>query len=294
MAKDPSQRPDAETVARALVRQRSGPITDSGAGLPSREQADVHSGSDRNGPRKPETVSEMATSPVPTQEVIWHQPSPSPREGALQRKKFPARKVRKSGIAAVALLAIGALVWIIVPGGPGNTYSGISYSGDNYNFFAPQAITVDSGHVWVANLSNSVTELNASNGAWIRTVAGGNYNLDSHRAIAADSTHVWVANTGGNSVTELNASDGMLVQVLSGSRYQFSSPLAIADDGTHIWVANYISSSVTELDASDGTLVQVLSGSRYQFSSPQAIIAVGTDVWVADYGNNSVTRLNAG
>jgi serine/threonine protein kinase/cold shock CspA family protein len=228
-------------------------------------------------------------------DVISLQPSPSPPESRFWLKKLRiGRNIQIAGIAtAVAILAIGALVWTIVPGRSGNIYSGINYSGGNYKFDQPEAIAADSTHVWVANNSdNSVTELNASNGTWIQTLSGSKYQFNDPTGIADDGTHVWIGNANGYSVTELNASNGAWIQTLSGSKYQFNYPKAIAAEGSHVWVANGDGNSVTELNASNGAWIQTLSGSsKYQFNDPTGIADDGTHVWVGD--KYSVTELNA-
>jgi hypothetical protein len=48
-----------------------------------------------------------------------------------------------------------------------------------------------------------VTEQNASNGSWVRTLSGATYGFNDPYGIAADGTHIWVANSHGASVTEL-------------------------------------------------------------------------------------------
>ena len=50
-----------------------------------------------------------------------------------------------------------------------------------------------------------MTELNAGDGSWVRTLSGDSYRFNNPLAIAVDGTHVWVANANGNSVTELPA-----------------------------------------------------------------------------------------
>ena len=51
----------------------------------------------------------------------------------------------------------------------------------------------DGTHVWVANFGgNSVTEINASTGAVVRTIAVGS----RPDGVSSDGTHVWVANGG--------------------------------------------------------------------------------------------------
>jgi WD40 repeat protein len=167
------------------------------------------------------------------------------------------------------------------------------YSGAGYHFGYPDAIAVDGGHLWVASsTSNSVTELNASDGSAIRVLSGGGYQFNTPYAIAVAGGHVWVPNYASHTVTELNASDGSLVRVLPQASYHFSNPQSIAADGTHVWVANMSGNSVTELNASDGSLVRVVSGDNYGFNGPTAIAVDGTHVWVANFGG-SVTELNA-
>jgi hypothetical protein len=168
---------------------------------------------------------------------------------------------------------------------------GGAYSGGSYGFADPRAIAFDGTHIWVANLAgNSVTELKASDGDWVRTLSGGSYGFSNPEGVAFDGTHIWVANWD-NSVTELDASDGDWVQTLSGGSYGFSEPSAIAFDGTHIWVANEDGNSVTEINASDGSWVNTFSGG-YGFSAPDAIAFGGTHIWVANW-DDSVTELDA-
>jgi hypothetical protein len=55
---------------------------------------------------------------------------------------------------------------------------GTNFSGGSYGFNDPNAIAFDGTHLWVTNdLGSSVTELNASDGSWVRTVSGGSYGL---------------------------------------------------------------------------------------------------------------------
>ncbi len=192
--------------------------------------------------------------------------------------------------AVVAAGLIAALI-ICIPGPP-KTVS--VYSGDSYGFSDPCRIAVDGAHVWVTNYgSDSVTELNASDGSWVQTLAAANYGFSAPGGIAVDGTHVWIGNSDGDSVTELNASDGSWVQTLSGGSYRFNDPHAIAAGGPDVWVANNNSNSVTELNASDGSWVRTLSGGSYRFNQPSAIAVYSTHVWVTNSHGDSVTELNA-
>jgi hypothetical protein len=174
------------------------------------------------------------------------------------------------------------------------------------------AAAVNGSHVWVINQApngdGSVSELNAANGSWIRTLSHERYGFRYPVAIAADGAHIWIANDpqsgdgrtpkpGDGSVTELKASDGSWIRTLSGGSYGFDFPAAIAISGTHLWVANISGDSVTELNAGDGSWIQTLSGTRYGFSGPDAIMVSAGHLWVANQGESdnggSVTELNA-
>ena len=179
----------------------------------------------------------------------------------------------------------------------------VIYSGGKYGFNGPGAIAVVGTHIWVVNpTGDSVTELDASNGSWVRTLSGGSYHFTYPFGIAVSGTHIWVVNggppgSGHGWVTELDASNGSWVRTLSGGSYHFSYPSAIAADGTHIWVVNGGAGgsdlgSVTELDASNGSWVRTVSGASYGFDTPQGIADDGTHLWVTNANGNSVTELD--
>ena len=162
-------------------------------------------------------------------------------------------------------------------------------------FTGPDAVSSDGTHVWVANqYGNSVTELDAATGKFVRVITGPAFGFNQPDAISSDGTHVWVANQHGNSVTELDAATGALVQVLSEVRaIGFNEPHGDLL-GRHPRVGHQrLNNSVTELDAATGALVQVLSGSSYGFNCPEAVSSDGTHVWVANQHGNSVTELDA-
>jgi hypothetical protein len=96
------------------------------------------------------------------------------------------------------------------PAGPaGPAGWGVVFSGPRYQINDPRALVSDGTNIWVANTgSNSVTEINAATGAFVRKLSGGSYNFSGPSALAFDGTHIWVANQNNNSLTEVNASDG--------------------------------------------------------------------------------------
>ena len=89
-----------------------------------------------------------------------------------------------------------------------------------------------------------VTEIDASTGSVVRTIAAG-YSVTG---ISSDGTNVWVANgPTWNTITELDASTGVVVRTI----HIPWGALRVSADGTHIWVSNRrgLEYSVTELNA---------------------------------------------
>ena len=65
-------------------------------------------------------------------------------------------------------------------------------TGSAYGFDAPDAISCDGTHVWVANGDgDSVTELDAATGALVQVIKG---SFKEPVAISSDGADVWVAN----------------------------------------------------------------------------------------------------
>jgi hypothetical protein len=98
----------------------------------------------------------------------------------------------------------------------------------------------------VANVGTTLTEVNASNGAFVRAISGLAYHFDGPYVMAVSGDELFVANGGGNSVTEVNASTGHLVKVVSGPAYDIAAPVALALSGSKLYVANG-DGSITEL-----------------------------------------------
>ena len=183
---------------------------------------------------------------------------------------------------------------LISPVAPANAATGTVLAGGSYGFSYPHGIAFDGAHVWITNeAGNSVTEVNALDGSWVRTLSGGNYGFNLPYDIAFDGAHLWVTNAGGNSVTEINAIDGSWVRTLSAANYGFNYPYSLAFDGVHLWVTNYYGNSVTELNVSDGSRIRTVFGSSYRFNGPSGIVFDGANLWVANLGGNSVTVLNS-
>ncbi len=164
----------------------------------------------------------------------------------------------------------------------------------SYDFAGPDSLAFDGAHIWVVNNEGlSVTEINASDGSFVRNLSGGSYNFNAPQGIVFDGQHVWVSDLGTTSVTEINASDGSFVRNLSGGSYNFGQPFDMAFDGAHIWVSNVGNNTVTEINASDGGFIRSLSGGAYNFNEPAGLAFDGAHIWIANVGNNTVTEINA-
>lgn len=253
-----------------------------------------------------EDAPALYRQPPPSLPLPGHQDTPTrPVSGRLSEEAAEPgrRKVWKPWAAAAAAIVLALAVLLVhgtlaaAPKVPVRL-AGV-FSAGRYGFNLPYEIAVDSKHVWVTNGNgNSVTELDARSGAWVRTLSGGRYGFSEPVGIVDDGTHIWVANTTGNSVTELSASDGAWLQTLSGSHYHFRGPQIVLDDGTHLWVGNATGDSVTELAASNGAWVRTLASRRYGFDYPLGMAFDGTHIWIANFGGdtrgNSVTEIKAG
>ena len=172
------------------------------------------------------------------------------------------------------------------------------YSSATYGFSFPDAVAFDGTHLWVVNEDhlasqtggNSVTELNAADGSWVRILTGSSYGFNIPDAIVFDGVHLWVANSNANSVTEIDASDGSFVRTVSGGNYNFSQPGAMAFDGTHIWVANSGNNTLTSINAADGSLAGNLAIPG--LDQPAGIAFDGTNLWVTSEGDDGVFEID--
>ncbi len=188
-----------------------------------------------------------------------------------------------------------------------NVFSNSSGYGFNY----PTDIAYDGTHLWVTNIyGDSVTEMNRSNGSFVRTLVNTPstpYAFKRPQAVLYADGMIWVVNPPSNNavtyngcVDEINPATGALVRVLGTGTYTgdpvFNYPEAIVAVGADIWVVNSQpngSGSLTEFVASTGVQVNTFSGNQYLFDQPQAMVATGTKLWIVSPNSNSVTEVNA-
>jgi hypothetical protein len=184
------------------------------------------------------------------------------------------------------MLAVGLAASMVVTG---------VASASPYQFNHPDAIALNSGHLWIANyLGNSVTETTTA-GGWMRTISAAGYGFRRPDAIVSYGANLFVVNRGG-SVTELNASTGALIRIIQGASYDFVSPTAAVQQGGHIWVVDTGANAVTEFSATTGALMRTLTdtNTHYGFKTPDAIAVADANIWVTSKTGGSITDPKAG
>lgn len=154
----------------------------------------------------------------------------------------------------------------------------------------PAAIADDGTHVWITGGVDSLIELDASTGGWVRTVTLPG-DTASGSGISVAGNRVWIE--GSSMVVEVNADNGSI---------EFQQHLgdgnAIVDDGTHVWIADLglanPDGSIIELNADSGDTIGTIANRHDALQSIGAIAACGSHVWVANRSDYpSMIELNA-
>jgi YVTN family beta-propeller protein len=169
---------------------------------------------------------------------------------------------------------------------------------------AGSSISSDGSHVWLGqpagvNGNGTISEIDASTGAAVRTI-GAPYGLGAKPvAISSDGTHVWavtdassVGFPNGFGVTEIDASTGVQLGYISVG--DGSSMQGVSSDGVHAWVTGTNANVVYEIGIPSststlGTVIQTIPVG----SGPVGISSDGSHVWVANTGDDTVTELDA-
>jgi hypothetical protein len=158
------------------------------------------------------------------------------------------------------------------------------------------AIAVAGGHVWIADpSSDSITELDAANGAYVRTLSAPSYGFDDPSLIGSNGSDVWVVDSswiaGTPGLTEFDATTGARIRFISGATVGVTEPISFSDDGSELWIGNE-AGTIQELSASTGALVREVTSTAENFQTPDIVTSDGASVWVADDHENSVTQLD--
>jgi len=177
----------------------------------------------------------------------------------------------------------------------------ITYTGNG--IATPQSVAIDaSGNAWIANTTNSITELSAGSGSPLSGASGfGAQGLDAPVSLAIGTTgSLWIANCGdacsgsGNpSTVSVLAPNGQ-----SSSNYTstgFNGAYAIALSGSNqVWVANSLGSSLTKLDSAGTTTIPTLLAPTLIYPVSVAVSPAGNALTVSPANNALVGFTAAG
>ena len=175
----------------------------------------------------------------------------------------------------------------------------------------PDAILVDRGKVWIANLNGgrgtgagSITELNESTGDLVRVIDPRGSALDTPSALAVVGNNLWVADPidsgyhGAGSLTEIDTSTGSVVRTVGGRDDQFNNPSFLAVAAGVLWVGNF-TSVVDELNPASGSLIRVVTlPSATSNCGMGGMVASSDELWIVDAGckpnpEGSLLEINA-
>jgi hypothetical protein len=188
-------------------------------------------------------------------------------------------------------------------------------------FIDPSGIAVDANNVWIVSGGvtyrngtshvGTVTELNATTGALIRTVSLKDHGITGLAAVSVDTKDVWIVADGGSRIAELSNATGEVVRIRRGrNRDDVSSGMAIG--GGHLWVPSpNISDGIVERNAVTGQKVRTITPIFIEtppgggpagptYLGPQYVAVDSHYVWSANEGSvtyklngGSVTQINA-
>ena len=204
--------------------------------------------------------------------------------------------VRRFRNRGVAIPLVGAMIAAVVAAGPAVAQGHAPaprLNAGTYNFSSPTSATVAGADMFVTNgLGDSVTEVNASTGAFISQISGRRYKFQDPSAIEAVGTELFVANAAGNSVTEFSASNLKHVHIIHKARYDLADPVALTSSGPNLFILNG-SGSITEVSIASRKLIGTVSGAAFGFHDPTGFALADGRIFVANPSSNTVTVVDA-
>ena len=163
------------------------------------------------------------------------------------------------------MVAVGGDIWTVNGAGSGSLseFSSSTYrllrvvTASAGHLSGPSALASDGTHLWVSNSSgNHVSELNASNGALVRTISSPKHSVNAIDSIVVVGHVLWLGSTTHEGeVLGLNATSGAVVK---SYLHRFGYPTMYADKD-HAWVLDRAQSRLTELNATTGAVIRVVS-----------------------------------
>lgn len=208
------------------------------------------------------------------------------------------RSVRRFRHGRVAIALVGGIIAAatLVGTGPAVAQGHATTSRSNvgtYSFSSPNSAAVVGADMFVTNgAGNSVTEVNASTGAFLSQISGPHYKFQSPSAIVAVGTDLFVANAAGDSVTEFSASNLKHIHVIRKQKYDLADPVALTASGPDLFILNG-SGSITEVSTASRRLIGTVSGAAFGFHDPTGFALAGGRIFVANPSSSTVTVISA-
>ena len=195
--------------------------------------------------------------------------------------------------SALGIVAAAGRIFVTAQTSPGKIYvlnpdaaPGVVTIFENDIGANPVQITFDGANLWTANLSGSISRVNASSAIDSTFTAGFVAPYD----ILWDGSNLWVVDSGDNHVKRVDVSSGLVLESIAVG----NQPRNILFDGMNIWVSNALGDSITIVRAIGnlrGTVLATLTGNGLNF--PLAMAFDGERVLVCDNGNSSVSLFRA-
>lgn len=180
-----------------------------------------------------------------------------------------------------------------VPAAQAEGHAGAAARADRYGFDSPDAAAVSGNDLFVANRgNNSITELNATTGAFVRRIAGSQYAFNEPTALGVVGSDLFVANAHAG-LTELRLVNGALVSTLRGAAYHFSDPVSLASNGSNALYVLSAGGAVTAIATATGAVLGVATGSAFHFDHATAIAYDKSHLFVTDSAGDTVTEISA-
>src|ERR1019366_2169185 len=175
----------------------------------------------------------------------------------------------------------------------------ITYTGNG--IATPQSIAIDaSGNAWIANTTNTITELSAGSGVPLSGATGfGASGLDAPVSLAIGATgSLWIANCGDPCSGSGNPSTITVLSPNGQSSSSYTSSglngaYAIAVSGSNqAWVANSLGSSLTQLNPSGTTAIPTILAPLLLYPISLAVSPSGNALTVSP-ANNALVGFTA-
>jgi len=202
------------------------------------------------------------------------------------------RRSRQSVGLATAIVTMGAsLIFLAGPAVAAGRAGGETATSP-YGFNSPDAAALAGSDLFVANRGgNTLTELKAASGHFVRLIGGAACAFNKPSAVVLVGKYLFVANADAG-LTEVSTSTGSCMRTIRGTRYHFAGPEALATNGSFVFVLS-AKGGVTKIATASGAMSAVASGRSLALNGPTSIAVSGAKLFVTNRAGNSVSEASA-